>query len=847
MPKLIYITDKRTPCQKTTTDMVIYNKCKQQNVSNQLDIPSNTDINITMTRYLFGSENIKYKFKLVRFYLNRITFANYDNITMMSDIINTKLGGPALFINVTLECISLVPEIFTVNKSHHIISCLLGLAFNLIPDVELISAVREFVYTNLLGYLERDNLCYQIYGVHKSIINLQPIQINKTMDTNIIQIIKTINHYLVVNPNVPVAIQCDKTVADNVKFNLNDIINDNESEENEFSDHFVELINGSRVKQSSDGSIVPCCSFALKPEDHQPSGTVSFGREDQAKAVKATKTLPQPILPPKYFPVNNKIIIKDIAEFSIPECEAYELEDLLPILNLIPLIRSKAGYRIPMNYDNIQPFNSDLVHMNIFEQLPKPFVDLFKKHPDNLTIAGGYITNFITNTTSIASDIDIFILRTDNDTKTQIMKDIHKCLRQFDTVYHVRAVMRRSVVTIASKFMYNIQFIQSRHETCQDLVNNFDLGCAQSYVTYNKFYYNPDIIHRRLKYNKLRTTDIHNLPLRTIKYLAKGFKLSGTWEEHRENIQHANLLCINESQNIVQSIGKHYTTVDAPSEDEIENQMMNIFGGVYIGNDFSQIKLQEFTNFKNNYSMNDNNFPEFTPSFYHNVITLPNQDLSKMAITINGSFKNKNSKEDIILNAFNQSYYIPINVKTNNIFINKDANGNNVSLTLRLIPEISANEINCLTKMDNYFGSEDYQSAIKNVFNSNNKIKRGHQNNFKHCSILKKQENKLTDQTVQRYYYINRVRLRNNKKKPITILSADGQILELNNDNLHKFDTVQIRICFSYLYVMTTDKCYGLTKGINSDNIYVSNNNYSIDEDTDDNKCRCIDKNHCNC
>lgn len=771
MPNLKYTADKRTPYQKVTTNEKTFNKYKKLKVSQELSIPANNDYNITISRYLFGVNAVGLKFRLIQFYLNKYTFSNYQNNKVMTNIIKYNFGI-INFIEYSIECISFTPELFTTNKAHYIASHLLNLSFELIKNPN--NEESLIAYSSLLGYLSRDQLSYSIYGVHKGILNLKPLLFKNNMNNKATELVRSINYLINNNGEKYIELYCDKSNQDDINLDMFDIISpDNDTDF--FDDSDSDLSDSEELFNDDNNVKVDDILCHPNPTLYQ-------------------KKINEEI---EYWSSNDIVTLKDIATFDFPDDVKKSMQ---PILNLIPRIRKEAGYMVPKNYKISQERLNNLTDF-VTNSLPKPFSNLLIKHKKHLCIAGGYLTNLINNVKSVSSDIDIFIMKTDEETKKEIYKDIVNCLQLFDITNRARVSMRHSVATVASKYLNNIQFIQSNYTNPDDLINEFDLTSVKTYFTFNnnKCHIDGDIFEKLINYSSTVNNNF-NLHSRTLKYLAKGFKLKGDWELHKNNIMRLISVCEMKSNEVIKAIGKHYHINDE-SEEEIEKNMNDNIGGKYIGNHFEQLYLHEFIKYSQSYTpdeepLNNQHFMIGKNIMMTHITTIkPNIPVThlknELCLTLN-KWK---------LNSYNliSEHYIPLTTDTKYIRY-FDYDSNNYSISIELTDK---NIINKLEELDNYFKHYFENKVISNK--SNIDI-----NKCKYCEIVKEH----TDGRK----FIN-IKMNNNYKykKNINILDQNGQEHSLTKDNLNKFDRVTFRVSFNSLYIspnLYRQGCYGLTKSI---------------------------------
>jgi len=847
MPILKYITDKRTPYQKNIVDNATYNKYKQMKVSKELSIPANKDLSLVMNRYMFGNDNISIKFRLVRFYLNKITFGTYEDTELMAPIICMKFGATQ-FIEYYIECISLMPELFTMNKSHYIASKLINLAFTLITN-DTTSSNTTRAYSSVLGYLQRDQLCMDMYGISKNMLNLQSIVITHDMNDEIIELVQQINYLLNNNLYVPVNIKCDPSTIENVNFNINDIVdtsndtdidsdlNSNSSDDEEsppLPDNSTYA--NTPITLSNPFPVAPCS--ANYAEYTENISTSTFNPSNPFNILKS----PVQTEKKEYYDHDYKVRVEDIATFDISE---YNQLQLKPILDLIPIIRKEAGYMVPIEQKYFKNVNDD-----IFKSLPKPLNDLIRKHPQTLIIAGGFVANSITGVESAASDVDVFILQTNEVDTERIKKDILSCLRQLHVAYGAKAIMRHSVATICSKFIHPIQFIQTNYKTASELTCHFDLTCAIAYMAGGIAHSCNDVSTRKICYTKYAYTNKSSLQLRTLKYLAKGFKLDGKWEDHRENIEKLSLLCQHKPDELIKAISKTYNTIKQTSEYEIKTSMTNIFGGEYIGNQFEKIDLKPFVRFNCRYTsefeklldidFEDNLFPK--GSYDKNLL-----HTSPDVLKINFATTKENNETKILLKSsqqhcsvysvINNSYYIPIKFNSSQVFYN-EIDTNRYQLSLKIT---DTNIIHKFLEMDKYFETLFERDGYKIAGKSKNKLQ--------YNPILKQHNVKMLDSVKMLDYYLNFI-IKPDTKIVIDEIdeideadtSGETQVMELSYDNIKKCDTLKLDLHFPLLYMIQGSVVsYGLCRRIQ--NNYITANLkpktaelklVDIDSDSDD-------------
>lgn len=569
-------------------------KINNTHTEDYITVPCNMDKEISVNKYIYGYDGYKKKIKLLKFYLNPVTFENYGNTTLMTDMI--KKYDADKFIQNTLLMVNTTPELFTINNSHHIISVLLNLAFDNINNPNTRDAYIS--YNKILGYLDRNQLCKQLYGVDKSILTIQPLKIKSAMNNRTKEVVTKINNYLTNNTMYTKY----GNATDDEKKQLNDIMELSETEsESEFAIDWTKYIikTPTRDKYTDISTYLP-----IEPE--KPKLVPVRPAPSPPKSIKTNNTPTKPNYPPPPPPrTGSELQYHQNSEPIDPQSLfANELTDEQKervqnsgLLEVVRQIRVKGKMLVPkVPCKNNCDFADRSYNHKIINSLPKPIANLFEKYPTELLLAGGYLTNIKIGVKCQSSDIDIFILDMNEDRYKEFNKDLIDTLRMMDIIYNARVIQMKSVLTVVSKYQNNIQFIRTDKKEGEAVVMTFDitncsiginnLGDASGFSTQSQLMINRD------KTNKRTYT-------RTIKYLAKGFKIGDYNDKCKDDIIIDKVIEASKDENIIRECTKccHPWTDSSehvPTEAELEQKITTELKGKYIGNHFEEVNLKKF-------------------------------------------------------------------------------------------------------------------------------------------------------------------------------------------------------------------------------------------------------------
>jgi hypothetical protein len=767
MPNLTYELDKRTPHDKLTSSYQKYNLSKTKKISYIIAIPSNFDANIKINRYTYGFKRISTKLKLLRFYLNKTTFENYNNIPLMTDVIKT-IFGVEKFIITTFTLITKTPELFTINKAQFIVSYLLDLAFNLIDDSSLHNKDTYNCYATLLGYLERDRISQEIYGVEKSIIAIAPLNIRNSMNNKLVDLIKTINIYLRKENNLhkihkPPTVEENeeliKTLSNSYKENFNDdnintIIeeiatkkinpfldndpdndSDNDSDNNDpdnDSDN-NDSDNDFDNKSKNEFLDIDLPDNSKSVEQPQQPKLITPIYNDRYKHFVDSEDEEEPLPPPipstkfkfdKYIDNSIQLTFDDLF-IKTPNLSEAEKTMLESVLKMIQRIRQDCGILISKDYkDNSKYYRMHKKTDNILNVLPVPIRNLMKKYSQYLSIAGGYIFNYVNEIKDIYSDIDIFISKMPDEKYKEFIKDLKLALELLDVTHMVRCIQRRSVITIASKLFHNIQFIRTDMESNMIIADNFDIDACKVSISCINTYWNS-VAYPRIYKNPYNFQKI--IPIRFLKYLAKGCKLYGDDNSQyfkkyeRDMIHKLAKICTENPEKIIKNIKKKYITIgkDNLTEDEIKKEMianLDASNDMYIGNDFKKLDLKPFKSFKKSYY--NNNIVDNIPMV--NLLTMKPEyyNLIKMAAS------KQVSKCPVSYAKTQMNYYFPLTVYGKNMKHDKDIN------CITCILNNDSELIKTITDIENKIISISNFKTLNNLNRTNSFYKSPRNNNL---------------------------------------------------------------------------------------------------------------------
>lgn len=642
MHNLTYISDKRTPHQIIkTTNNAKYQLNLVNKVSCRITIPSNLEKEIIINRFVYGVNDINIKFKLLRFYLNQLTFKHFNNIEMMSDIITNKFGIDK-FIRYTIVLITYTPELFTINKSHYIISYLLNLAFNLIKFPNTKQYYK--CYAVLLGYLQRDSICTELYNINKSILSIKPLVVMDCMSYKLIDMTTMINQYINNNNKLDIFISRHSITYNDDVLNINNIFTPfdelkSDSEEDYYSsdndDTIKPNIKDVIIKKSITYSPLNTIPLDTDDSDSEPDETTPLLKQskkfisyiDTEYESESDDTL-QTIIPyvdnvdisQPYIDNNLPVRTEDIFVDKLSPNQELLMQ---PIMQLIPIIRQKAGIHVLKNigshFDNSSPQTNiyKQIYDSIKKDLPQVVVELLNKYPEHLIIAGGYLCNLILGTKCESSDLDIFILKMYDNMETEFNNDLFNVLNKLlqEEGNKVRISQNISALSIVSTKYITLQFIKTSNNTRQEVMNKFDIENCRILLTNDnntdkksKIFFSAicgvcdeptdNLVMKYLEaHYKLPNQYIlsvnqkginHKITLRVLKYLSKGYKIN--YNKNMYILEQLSQICCNQSEEVLNSVGKHFKITNQ-SEDDIKKQMNLTFGGVYLGEEFDSINL----------------------------------------------------------------------------------------------------------------------------------------------------------------------------------------------------------------------------------------------------------------
>lgn len=786
MHKLTYITDKRTPYQTCTSDMIKYQLNKHNKVSKNIDVPSNLDKQITIPRFVYGTHNINDKFKLLRFYLNNTTFKHFNDIELMTDIITLKFGVES-FIRNTIILATCTPELFTINKAHYIMSYLLGIAFNLI---EYPNAKKYYkCYASLLGYLNRNDISNTIYGVDKSILIVKPLEIKVCMSNKIKNMVHAINQEISKNPHKNYLdlfikrqqIQNNNTIEYTI---LDEFIPENDDESESEPDETTPLLG--KYNQNK------------YPESTHYTNYIDYSDSENDDN--------------NYHYDYNIIKIDDV----FGNINEQNKEYVKSIVDLIPFIRNKSEIHIG-EYRLHRISNWTYIN-SIINDVPKVIIDLCIKYNEHLMMTGGYFTNIHTYNTCKSSDLDIFILKIDNEElDQQLQKDLINALEQLNEEDDIRISQNISALSIVSTKYITLQFIKTEHNRFTDVLNNFDIKNCQIGVLWN-FNENidDDFIYETVTVRDNDTTNYNTFSvimsselannsnkliindkiidyskphvkicLRVLKYLAKGLKLDIN-DDNMKLIKMLSQICRTQPTQILKLCEKHFRLDNNLEEENIEQQMNQIFGGTYLGNKFEEISIKPFVKsngfYPNNYNINVN-----YPIDAYELLEMDNFDDIQLYVRRCTS---------VTLYKFANDYYITMEVPSNKIkkFITKCEKTNRISINITEEDEIT----DFVKRIDDAIFSKIFinNSPALCIVNENHKMKSSYTPEDNISSIFNNSYN-----PDRKYLTINLPHM-------VSVLSK-GQYISLDEYEIDCNKNLIIRIKLQHYYINRHDS-YGL-------------------------------------
>jgi hypothetical protein len=638
------------------------------NNDNIITIPSNMDKEINIDKYIYGYDRYKKKMKLLKFYLNPITFQKYGDTDLMTDMI--KKYDVNKFIQYTLLMVSTTPELFTINNSHHVMSILLNLAVN---NIEKTNTRNAYIsYNKILSYLKSNELCHQLYGIEKSILTIQPLKIKEKMNQRTKDIVTIINTYLTENDMYTGKHQA----TDTEKNELNDIMELSETESESGFEWDITIKDKESDKERNEANNLdkyidittvldmpkPVTTSILKPVRPAPSPPINI------TSIPFKPTYPPPSYPPpppprtcselQYHKNTNPIHAQSLFNRTLTteQTEKIQSSGLLDVVQQVRIKGKMLVLKKPFPHQNL---NSAIDPVKVLNNLPTPISNLCINWLNHLVLAGGYLSNLHIGTKCMSSDIDIFILDMDDETYNKFNNNLIEALRLMDITYNARAIQMKSVLTIVSKFQHNIQFIRTNKKDLRAVIEGFDIlncGLGINYYGIGSRCDDGPLMIDTTNFNQRTYT-------RIIKYLAKGFKLENYDDMINNKIVIDKVIEASKQEDITNTCTKHCNpfvndSSIAHTEDELRQKIIKDLKGKYIGNHFEEIKLDKF-NFKQCYY----NSHKTSKDFAKNIEVMDNFDEINLIKHDYGKTESMNRPNYSLYRA-DKPYYLKFQINT---------------------------------------------------------------------------------------------------------------------------------------------------------------------------------------